>query len=72
MYFKLYVLENNTENTILFRKKFINSLDIIPSYNVSSKKLIRILEIKSEIDKKIFKKTYNEFFKYKIITKYKN
>lgn len=66
MYFKLYVLENDTENTILFRKKFINSLNIIPNTNVSSKKLVQMLEIKSEIDKKIFKKTYNEFFKYKL------
>jgi hypothetical protein len=52
----------------LFYKTFENKLSSLPKNTVSSKKIIKILQIQSNIEFEIFTNVFNQYYKFKLLS----
>jgi len=64
-----YYIKYNTDchHVKLFLKTFENKLDILPKNIVSSKKIIKILQIQSITEFEIFTNVFNQYYKFKLL-----
>ena len=67
--FYYYLKYNEDCNDIqLFYKTFENKLSLLPKNIVSSKKIMKILEIQSPIEFQIFTNVFNQYYKFKLLS----
>jgi hypothetical protein len=67
--FYYYILYNtDCEDVALFYKTFEHKLSLLPKNIVSSKKIIKILQIKSIIEFQIFTNVFNQYYKFKVLS----
>jgi len=62
-----YIVSNSNHKIDIFKQTFNNKIDSLPHKIVSSKFLIKYLEINSEFELRIFKNVFLDYFKYKLL-----
>lgn len=60
-----YLAKSSTPNSRAFKMHFKEQMERLPDKIVSSKQLMKILDIKSTLDFEIFHKAFLEYFKVK-------
>lgn len=65
--FPYYIRSSKTEETLRFISLFKDEIDNIPENTVSSRVLMRSLNLDTTYKHNVFKKAYMEYFKVKIL-----
>jgi hypothetical protein len=66
--FHKYIISNSSNTIHLFKNTFNSKIDSLPDKIVSSKFLIKYLQIKSQFEFQIFQNTFLDYFKYKLLS----
>lgn len=61
-----YINSNVSNNITSFKNVFSNKINKLPDKIISSKSLIKHLDIKTNVEFKIFKNTFLDYFKSKL------
>lgn len=68
--FKYYLTNYENTETYNFKDCFKEKINILPEKIVSSKKILKLLEINENFEKKIFQNAFSKYFKEKILKNY--
>ena len=64
-----YIKDNTSDNLLSFKSMFSDEIECLPDKIVSSKILIKHLQIESSIELCVFQNAFMEYFKYKLLGK---
>lgn len=68
--FKYYLKNYENAETYNFKDCFKEKINMLPEKIVSSKKILELLDINDNFEKKIFQNVFSKYFKEKILKNY--